>query len=48
MQRTKVPNLYLAGQNIYAHGIMGVIIGSVLTCAEIMGIEPLLKQIQNT
>lgn len=48
MQRTKVPNLYLAGQNINAHGIMGVIIGSVLTCAEIMGIEPLLKQIQNT
>lgn len=45
--RTKVPNLYLAGQNINAHGIMGVIIGSVLTSGEIAGIDNLIKQIQN-
>ncbi|HOG24893.1 MAG TPA: NAD(P)/FAD-dependent oxidoreductase [Bacteroidales bacterium] len=45
--RTKVPNLYLAGQNINAHGIMGVIIGSVLTCGEIIDINNLTKQIKN-
>ncbi len=44
---TKVPNLYLAGQNINAHGIMGVIIGSVLTCGAITGIDNLIKQIKN-
>ncbi|NLA15440.1 MAG: NAD(P)/FAD-dependent oxidoreductase [Bacteroidales bacterium] len=45
--RTKVPNLLLAGQNINAHGIMGVIIGSVLTCGDILGIDKLTKEIKN-
>ncbi|HHV02319.1 MAG: NAD(P)/FAD-dependent oxidoreductase [Bacteroidales bacterium] len=44
--RTKVPNLFLAGQNINAHGIMGVIIGSVLTCGEIIDIDNLTNQIK--
>lgn len=45
--RTKVPNLFLAGQNINAHGIMGVIIGSILTCGDILGISALTKDIKN-
>ena len=45
--RTKVPNLFLAGQNINAHGIIGVVIGSILTCGEIIDIQKLIKQIKN-
>ena len=33
--RTKIPNLYLAGQNVNSHGIMGVMVGSIVTCNEI-------------
>lgn len=44
-QRTKIPNLYYTGQNINMHGILGVIIGSVITTSEILGMEYLMKQI---
>ena len=34
--RTKIPNLYLAGQNVNSHGMMGVLVGSIVTCSEII------------
>ncbi|HOO98769.1 MAG TPA: NAD(P)/FAD-dependent oxidoreductase [Bacteroidales bacterium] len=37
MPRTRVPNLFLTGQNINVHGVLGVTLGSVLTCGEILG-----------
>jgi all-trans-retinol 13,14-reductase len=43
--RTKIPNVFLTGQNINAHGIMGVIIGAVITCSEFLGHDFLWKQI---
>lgn len=46
-QRTKVPNLFLTGQNINSHGILGVIIGSIVTCAEIVGMNNIIEQINN-
>ena len=45
MYRTKIPNLLLAGQNVNSHGIMGVIVGTMLTCAELVPSEKLYRQI---
>ncbi len=35
--KTRIPNLYLTGQNIHVHGILGVTIGAILTIGEILG-----------
>ena len=47
-QRTKIPNLFMTGQNINSHGILGVSIGAIITCAEFLGINHIIKDIQNT
>jgi all-trans-retinol 13,14-reductase len=44
-QRTKIPNFFFTGQNINSHGILGVIIGAILTSSEILGRQHLMKQI---
>jgi all-trans-retinol 13,14-reductase len=38
--RTPITNLFLTGQNLYLHGMLGVSITSFLTCAEITGNPP--------
>ena len=43
--RTKVPNLLLAGQNVNSHGMLGVIVGTVVTCAELVPAATLYSQI---
>lgn len=43
--RTRIPNLLFAGQNVNLHGVLGVAISSLVTCAEILGMEPLLNLI---
>lgn len=45
--KTRIKNLYLSGQNIILHGVLGVTIGSVLTCGSILGFEYLLGKIRN-
>ena len=35
--KSRVENLYLAGQSINLHGVMGVTFTSLLTCSEILG-----------
>ena len=47
LPKTKVPNLLLTGQNINIHGVVGVTICSVLTCAELLGMGYLVKKIRN-
>jgi len=47
MPKTKIPDFYFTGQNTNLHGVLGVTIGSVVTCGEILGLEYILKQIQN-
>ncbi|MCX6251455.1 MAG: FAD-dependent oxidoreductase [Bacteroidetes bacterium] len=47
LPKTKIPGLFFTGQNTNLHGVLGVTIGSVLTCSEIIGIEYLLKKIRN-
>ena len=45
--RTKIPNLFLTGQNLNLHGVLGVTVNSVMTCSEILGTEYLLNKIRN-
>ena len=43
--RTKVPNLLLTGQNLNLHGLLGVTVGAVTTCSELVGKRYLLDRI---
>ena len=43
--RTKIKNLLLTGQSVNMHGILGVTISAVLTCAELLGKDYLLGKI---
>jgi all-trans-retinol 13,14-reductase len=43
--KTKLNNLYLTGQSINMHGVLGVTIGAVVTCSEIVGKEYLVTKI---
>jgi len=45
--KTKLNNLYLTGQSINMHGVLGVTIGAVVTCSEIIGKEYLVNKINN-
>jgi all-trans-retinol 13,14-reductase len=44
---TRVPNLFLTGQNIGIHGILGVAINALLASANKVDIRKLLKEIKN-
>ncbi|NSL90463.1 NAD(P)/FAD-dependent oxidoreductase [Chitinophaga sp. Mgbs1] len=46
--RTKLSNLYLTGQNLNLHGILGVSISSVITSAELLGMEFLVDEINQS
>ncbi|MFZ6012240.1 MAG: phytoene desaturase family protein, partial [Bacteroidota bacterium] len=46
--RTKIPNLFLTGQNLNLHGVLGVTVSAVLTCSEILGIDYLVKKIRTS
>lgn len=43
--RTKVKNLFLTGQNINLHGVMGVTVNSFVTCSEILGYPYLIEKV---
>jgi all-trans-retinol 13,14-reductase len=45
--KTQIKNLFLTGQNINMHGLLGVTISAVLTCGELLGIKNLLNKIKN-
>jgi all-trans-retinol 13,14-reductase len=44
---TKIPNLYLTGQNLNMHGILGVCMSAILTCSSIVGMDYLVNKIKN-
>jgi all-trans-retinol 13,14-reductase len=48
VHRTKIPNLFLTGQSVSAHGVIGVIVGAIITCSEFLGRDFILKQISNS
>lgn len=44
--KTRIPNLLLTGQNINSHGILGVLIGTLITCSELLGAQVIHRQIE--
>lgn len=40
--KTHIPNLLLTGQNINSHGMLGTIVGSIVTCSEILSKDKLI------
>jgi all-trans-retinol 13,14-reductase len=44
--RTKLPNLYLTGQNLNLHGILGAAISSLVTCTTFFGNEDFVEKIK--
>ena len=42
---TKVPNLYLTGQNLILHGIVGVTIGAFVTCFNFLNKKELMDKV---
>ena len=43
--KTKIDNLLFTGQSLNMHGILGVTIGAVVTCSELLGQDYLLEKI---
>lgn len=43
--RTKIPNLFLAGQNVNSHGMLGVMVGTIVTCSELVPADRIYSQI---
>lgn len=43
--RTKIPNLFFTGQNINSHGMLGVLVGTIVTCSELLGTDTIYRQI---
>lgn len=46
--RSKVKNLFFAGQNVNMHGVLGVTLTSLICCSELLGEEYLAKKIGNS
>jgi all-trans-retinol 13,14-reductase len=44
--KTKIPNLYLTGQNLIFHGILGVTIGAFVTCFEFVDRYKLIEKVK--
>ena len=47
LPKTHIPNLFLTGQNTGIHGVVGVTIGSVVTCSALLGMSYLLNKIRD-
>jgi all-trans-retinol 13,14-reductase len=45
--RTKINNLFLTGQNINLHGIIGVALSAILTAGEFVGVNTIINKINN-
>lgn len=44
--KTKIENMFLTGQNLNMHGILGVTIAAVMTCGEVIGSDYLVEKIK--
>lgn len=46
--KTKIPNLLLTGQNINSHGMLGVLVGTIVTCSELLTAKKIYSQIKQS
>lgn len=44
--KNKIPNLYFTGQNINIHGMLGVAMGTLITCAYFTDLKKLIEKIK--
>jgi len=44
--RTKIDNLYLTGQSLNMHGVLGVSVGAIITCSQIIDGKKLIDSIR--
>jgi len=45
--QTKIPNLYLTGQNLHLHGILGSAISALVTCSALLGRPDFIEKIKH-
>jgi all-trans-retinol 13,14-reductase len=45
--RTKLPNLFLTGQNLNLHGILGASMSGIVTCCAMLGNDSIITKIRN-
>lgn len=45
--KTRIPNLLLTGQNITCHGMLGVLVGSLMTCSDVIPVEEIYAQLKS-
>jgi len=45
--RTKLPNLFLTGQNLNLHGILGASMSGIVTCCALLGNDNIVSKIRN-
>lgn len=43
--KTKIPNVFQTGQNINSHGMLGVLVGTIVTCSEFLTTKTIYEQI---
>ena len=43
--RTRIPNVLQTGQNINSHGMLGVLVGTIVTCSEFLTASKIYNQI---
>lgn len=46
LTKTRIGNLFLTGQNINMHGVLGVSMGAILTCGEIVGTNNIIREVR--
>ena len=46
--KTRIPNVFMTGQNINSHGILGVIVGAMITSSELLTSDYIYTQIMET
>lgn len=44
--RTRIPNLFLTGQNVNSHGMLGTLVGTIVSCSEILTMGYIYKCIE--
>lgn len=43
--RTRIPNVFMTGQNVNSHGMLGALVGTMVTCSELLGPKYIYEQI---
>ena len=43
--KTRIPNVFMTGQNVNSHGMLGVIVGTMVTCGEFLTPKYIYEQI---